>query len=30
MLGVVLNNAENVLPYYYDYGYYGYSHTAKE
>ena len=30
MLGVVLNNAENVLPYYYDYGYYGYRYAKKE
>jgi Mrp family chromosome partitioning ATPase len=25
VVGVVLNNANEVLPYYYDYNYYGYS-----
>jgi Mrp family chromosome partitioning ATPase len=27
LLGVVLNNATETLPYYYDYRYYGYHHS---
>ena len=30
VLGVVLNNADEVLPYHYDYGYYGYSHEEEK
>lgn len=30
ILGVVLNNVEEVLPYYYDYRYYGYSYTGNK
>ena len=30
LLGVVVNNASEVLPYYYDYGYYGYTEGEKE
>ncbi len=30
VLGVVLNNVDEVLPYYYDYGYYGYSYAGKK
>ncbi len=30
ILGVVLNNADEVLPYYYDYRYYGYSGSRKK
>ena len=29
LIGVVLNNATHVLPYYYDYKYYGYTHKDK-
>ncbi len=30
VIGVVVNNFEHVLPYYYDYKYYGYSRSSTE